>query len=53
MEFEAKPAPGRGENITKCVQETKPTMCSTGEDCHCRSELVIGINNHVSITLVM
>ena len=46
MEFEAKP--GHGENFTKCVQETKPAMCSTSEDHHCRSELVIGINNHVS-----
>ena len=46
MEFVAKP--GHGENFTKCVQETKPAICSSSEDHHCRSELVIGINNHVS-----
>lgn len=41
-------AKGQGENFTKCVQETKPIMCSTGEDHHCRSELVLGIKNRVS-----
>jgi hypothetical protein len=44
--MEAKP--GQGENLTECEQESKPIMCSTSGDHHCRSELVIGINNHVS-----
>ena len=38
----------RGENFTKFAQETKPIECSTGKEHHCRSELVIGINNRVS-----